>query len=179
MGVVVALEASATPVWASDIPAPLRESVGAVYDSAFRIYEADLKPTRTYEQFPFGTTHPLYFLSGTGNLGYFPSGTGHPWVVPIGTGCPNTCPMCHSCNPVTVYTTVTALPAPASVPERSSSHSAPSTVVQLKTSSKSLVAFTTSSTKSVVASTGAAAPMRTAAAGFAALVAGAGAWLNV
>ena len=155
MGVVVALEASATPVWASGIPAPLRESAGVVYDSALRIYEADLKPTRTYEQFPFGTTHP--------------------WAVPIGTGYPNTCPTYHSCNPVTVYTTVTALPAPAPVPERSSSHNAPSTVVRLKTSSESIVAFTPSSTKSVVAFTSAAAPMRTAAAGFAALVAGAGA----
>lgn len=88
MGVVVALEASATPMWASDIPAPLRESVGAVYDSAFCIYEADLKPTRTYEQFPFGTTHPLYFLLELVTRGNFPSGTGHPWAVPIGTGCP-------------------------------------------------------------------------------------------
>lgn len=73
---------------------------------------------------------------------------------------------------------MTALPTPASVPERSSSPSAPSTAVQLKTSSKSIVAFTPSSTKSVVTFTGAAAPRRMAAAGVAVIVAGASAWLN-
>ena len=100
MGVVVALEASATPVWASDIPAPLRQSVGAVHDSALRIYEADRKPTKTHEQ----------FANRTGNSGYFPSGTGYPWAIPVGTGYPNGCPTCQSCTPVTVYTTPCKLP---------------------------------------------------------------------